>query len=319
MQTSESNRNTSNNASAAIHDASATTNNGAVTTHSASVTSDDARATTHNASSVTSNSNSTSVSTHNASLITTTHSASVSTHNVSSLSTHNTSVSTHSASSLTTHYASSATTHPGFAITNGSVVAWNHATNACHHGLFCYLEDNHTSVIGMRECAKEKGAQACGISFEEIDNILQDAGDNTNKAFPQESSTPHRNALFAFPAQSNFSGQKYPLDWCTKVKQGRLATSSRLPHHHRHSNWYVLLDAAAMAATSQLDLAKCTADFVTISFYKMFGFPTGLGALIVRKGSEHVLKRKSYFGGGTVLAYLSGEQFHAPKTSIQDW
>ena len=46
--------------------------------------------------------------------------------------------------------------------------------------------------------------------------------------------------------------------------------------------WKVLLDAAAFVPTQPLDLRQYPADFVTISFYKIFGYPTGLGALLVR-------------------------------------
>lgn len=45
--------------------------------------------------------------------------------------------------------------------------------------------------------------------------------------------------------------------------------------------WKVMLDAAAFAPTQPLDLTEFPADFVAVSFYKMFGFPTGLGALLV--------------------------------------
>ena len=176
-------------------------------------------------------------------------------------------------------------------------------------GWFYYLKDNHTSVIGMREVAKNKGAQILAISKDEIESCSA-----ANSDLSQKSDFQNGNCLFAYPAQSNFSGHRYPLDWCSKVKKGQLSPSFNCCH----GNWYVVLDAAAMAATSPLDLSSCRADFVTISFYKMFGFPTGLGALIIRKDAEAVL-RKTYFGGGTVQAYLSSEQFHAPKSSIVDW
>ncbi|KAG7455411.1 hypothetical protein MATL_G00256390 [Megalops atlanticus] len=54
------------------------------------------------------------------------------------------------------------------------------------------------------------------------------------------------------------------------------------------------------------------ADFVPISFYKMFGFPTGLGALLVRNSAAEIL-RKAYFGGGTAAAYLAGEDYYVPR------
>ncbi|CAN0539180.1 unnamed protein product, partial [Ectocarpus sp. 12 AP-2014] len=72
--------------------------------------------------------------------------------------------------------------------------------------------------------------------------------------------------------------------------------------------WWVLLDAAKFAGTASLDLSSVEADFVCLSFYKMFGYPTGLGALIVRETAAHVL-RKVYFGGGTVAAALAGGPF----------
>jgi hypothetical protein len=52
--------------------------------------------------------------------------------------------------------------------------------------------------------------------------------------------------------------------------------------------WKVLLDAAAFVPTQPLDLSVFPADFVSISFYKMLGFPTGLGALIVRSSPRSI-------------------------------
>ncbi|XP_072020767.1 LOW QUALITY PROTEIN: molybdenum cofactor sulfurase-like [Amphiura filiformis] len=228
-------------------------------------------------------------------------------------STHNASDSTHNASD-STHNASDST-HNAMETTQDTSASPGNPDHQCRNvssGLFCYLEDNHTSVIGMRENAKEKGAQVAAISTEKIDQILQDGAPSSYHL--QNSQTGTSNCLFAYPGQSNFSGRKYPLSWCTKVKQGQLSYTLNCSN----SNWYVVLDAAALASTSQLDLSNCMADFITVSFYKMFGFPTGLGALIVRKDAEQVL-RKVYFGGGTVLAYLSGEQFHAPKKSLAEW
>ena len=37
-----------------------------------------------------------------------------------------------------------------------------------------------------------------------------------------------------------------------------------------------------------------------LSFYKIFGYPTGLGALLVRRSAMPLLAGKLYFGGGTV-------------------
>ena len=49
-------------------------------------------------------------------------------------------------------------------------------------------------------------------------------------------------------------------------------------------------------------------DFVSLSFYKMFGFPTGLGALLLR--NEHIgILNKFYWGGGTVSIASDQEHF----------
>ena len=61
----------------------------------------------------------------------------------------------------------------------------------------------------------------------------------------------------------------------------------------------VLLDAASFVPTHPLDLRACAADFVALSFYKMFGYPTGVGALIARRDALGRLSRP-WFAGGTV-------------------
>ena len=60
---------------------------------------------------------------------------------------------------------------------------------------------------------------------------------------------PALNNLFAYPAQSNFSGVKHPLD---------------LVANARSKGWHVLLDAAAFVPTNRLDLEAVQPDFATI-------------------------------------------------------
>lgn len=137
--------------------------------------------------------------------------------------------------------------------------------------------DNHNSVNGMREFARRADA-AVGVVPLDAQLRLQDPLARLDAA---SASGP---GLFAFPAQSNFSGVRHPL--------GLVASA-------RDRGWDVLLDAAAYAATSRLDLGRCGADFTAISFYKMFGLPTGLGALIARRDALARLQRP-WFAGGTV-------------------
>jgi selenocysteine lyase/cysteine desulfurase len=139
--------------------------------------------------------------------------------------------------------------------------------------------DNHNSVNGIREFARAKGAPVeyapltipeLRIDRERLDALL--AAPSTGPG------------LFAFPAQSNFTGVKHPLDLIELA-------------HAR--GWDVLLDAAAFVPTSRLDLSAVKPDFVSVSFYKMFGYPTGVGCLLARTRLLGTLRRP-WFAGGTV-------------------
>lgn len=70
-----------------------------------------------------------------------------------------------------------------------------------------------------------------------------------------------------------------------------------------------MLDAAAFVSHDKLDLSRYHPAFVTLSFYKMFGFPMGVGALLIRKDVIPLLK-PIYFGGGTVFSSLPDRDFH---------
>uniref|UniRef100_A0A8C0HFE6 Molybdenum cofactor sulfurase n=1 Tax=Buteo japonicus TaxID=224669 RepID=A0A8C0HFE6_9AVES len=169
---------------------------------------------------------------------------------------------------------------------------------------FCYLTDSHTSVVGMRGITASMNVLSVPIKPKEI--LLSEK--NRLPAEEQNCTTPH---LFSYPAQSNFSGTKYPLSWIQDIKSGKLCPIN-IP-----GKWFVLLDAASYVSSSPLDLGVHQADFIPISFYKIFGFPTGLGALLVNNRIAPLL-RKTYFGGGTAAAYLAGEDFYFPRKSIAE-
>jgi selenocysteine lyase/cysteine desulfurase len=61
----------------------------------------------------------------------------------------------------------------------------------------------------------------------------------------------------------------------------------------------VLLDAAAYVPTSRLDLSIVQPEFVAVSWYKVFGFPTGVGCLLARHDALARLRRP-WFAGGTI-------------------
>jgi selenocysteine lyase/cysteine desulfurase len=149
--------------------------------------------------------------------------------------------------------------------------------------------DNHNSVNGIREFACAKGARVdyaplttpeLRLDRERLDTLLDAPG-------------PAGDNLFVFPAQSNFSGVRHPLDLVAAA---------------RARGWTVVLDAAAFVPSSRLDLSRVPADFVTISFYKMFGYPTAVGCLVARHEALAKLRRP-WFAGGTVnFATVQGQR-----------
>lgn len=144
-------------------------------------------------------------------------------------------------------------------------------------GRILLTADNHNSVNGLREFASAHGADV---------RYVPPCPDLRLNALEEHMAGADRNAhnLFAFPAQSNFSGVKHSLD------------AIQLAHDH---GYHVLLDAAAFVPTNPLDLRRYAPDFVCISFYKMFGFPTGVGVLLARRNALGELHRP-WFAGGTV-------------------
>uniref|UniRef100_A0AC35TFI9 MOSC domain-containing protein n=1 Tax=Rhabditophanes sp. KR3021 TaxID=114890 RepID=A0AC35TFI9_9BILA len=135
---------------------------------------------------------------------------------------------------------------------------------------FAYLADSHTSLVGMRELV---GAdQICCLGMNELIKVIN----NCNEGGV--------NNLAMITGMSNYCGRKYDL--------------SKLPPTKK--SWFYGIDAAALVASSKLNLSNEVADFVVGSFYKLFGYPTGLGFLLIKKSSQFVLNKKKFYGGGTI-------------------
>jgi len=159
------------------------------------------------------------------------------------------------------------------------------------NGRYLLTFDNHNSVNGIREFAHARGGDVTYIPVM-LPDMRVDAS-QLNVELSKPSQTGHN--LFAYPAQSNFSSVKHPLEWI------------ELAHSH---GWDVLLDAAAFVPTSKLDLSKVKPDFVPISFYKIFGYPTGLGALIARKSALANLHRPWFADGTITVASVQGDKYY---------
>jgi selenocysteine lyase/cysteine desulfurase len=148
--------------------------------------------------------------------------------------------------------------------------------------------DNHNSVNGIREYARHKGAAFTYLPVVQPELRIDPAMLDAHLDLAQ----PGRHNLFAFPAQSNFTGVQHPLEMIARA---------------RAKGWDVLVDAAAFAPTNRLDLARWLPDFVPLSFYKMFGYPTGIGCLLARRCTLEKLARPWYAGGTITISSVQGD------------
>jgi selenocysteine lyase/cysteine desulfurase len=105
-------------------------------------------------------------------------------------------------------------------------------------------------------------------------------------------------------AQSNFLGFSIRLNGsaCAREGLGRPA------------------DAAAFTATNRLDLSRWAPDFVVQSFYKLFGYPTGVGCLLARKTALARLRRPWFSGGTITVASVQGDKYYLAEgaTAFED-
>jgi len=147
-------------------------------------------------------------------------------------------------------------------------------------GALLLTADNHNSVNGLREFARSRGA---GLTYLPL-GPRDLRPDPAQVLAALDAGRADRPGLFAYPAQSNYSGVRHPLDWVA---------------YARERGWDVLLDASAYVPTNRLDLSRWHPDFVAISWYKVFGYPTGIGSLVVRREALARLRRP-WFSGGTI-------------------
>ncbi|KAG6918885.1 hypothetical protein DXG01_010949 [Tephrocybe rancida] len=165
--------------------------------------------------------------------------------------------------------------------------------------------DDIQQVHGIRQYATYRGARVSyiqstpngGFDASTAKNILLRNRPRSRELAP---------SLFALTGQSNISNSKNPLS---------------MIEYAESLGYYTLLDAAALAPTSSFSLKEHSVDAMAVSFYKMFGFPTGVGALIVKKSFLAQLKRP-WFAGGTVdVVQVPGTivtRAHEPHEQFED-
>jgi len=157
-------------------------------------------------------------------------------------------------------------------------------------GHYLLTFDNHNSVNGIREFAR---ARHSPITYVPLSLPEMRVNQEILKSYLKQAD-PGAHNLFAYPAQSNFSGVQHPLEWIPEAQA---------------MGWDVLLDAAAFVPTNRLDLSQWHPDFVSISFYKMFGYPTGVGCLLARRAALAKLQRPWFAGGTITVASVQGDRY----------
>lgn len=157
----------------------------------------------------------------------------------------------------------------------------------------CYLPtfDNHNSINEVREFARAEGADVTYVPVVLPDLRLDEA--QLKAELDRPSKGGHN--LFSYPSQSNFSGAQHSLEWTTYA-QGRV--------------WDVLLDCADFAPSNRLDLVERLPDFVPLSFYRMFGYPTEVGCLLARKSALAKLVRPWFSDGTITIASVQAEKHY---------
>lgn len=137
--------------------------------------------------------------------------------------------------------------------------------------------DAHNSINGLRKFAQTKGVK---VRYYTLEMVME-----MDIQLKLGSGRP---GLFCLTGQSNLSGF-----------QGNLASISQAALMGYHT----VLDAAALAPTSSISLSGSllnnSVDAMLISLYKIVGYPTGLGALVIKKSFLKLLQ-KQWFSGGTV-------------------
>lgn len=135
--------------------------------------------------------------------------------------------------------------------------------------LLLLAADNHECVNAIRSSARAAGARVRQVPLDQMLHLVRAA-----ELLRTRRRGPH---LFAFPAQSNFSGVQHPLELIDEA--------------HRRG-FSVLLDAAAYVPTNPISLHDIQPDFLCLSFHKLMGLPTGLGALVARRSVMAKLRQR---------------------------
>lgn len=177
------------------------------------------------------------------------------------------------------------------------------------HGLRCFAYKGESEVVYLDSTkwggVDIRSAKVClhpflPLNMERVTDIRSAQEVLAAKRSKDLSSSNAPPSLVVLTGLSNITNSKTPLTLASYAKS---------------LGYNVVLDAAALAPTSKISLRSVISklepgkdregdgegaiDAMAISFYKMFGYPTGVGALIVKKSFLEFLSGDSVSGSGS--------------------
>jgi molybdenum cofactor sulfurtransferase len=191
-------------------------------------------------------------------------------------------------------------------------LAWQSPCAHCQRSSqVVYPVEAHTSLVGMRGPALARGARFQAIATEQL---VRDLSSSTPPTWlPPAVTCPYCPVqvpnLLAMPLECNFGGNRIPFmqSWVTD----HLSQPGR--------PWWSLLDIAKASSTGPVSLRQLNPDFACLSFYKIFGSPTGLGCLFVKRSILEAWGGRAaedcYYGGGAVDLLLPRQNITLPRAS----
>ncbi|CAG8811935.1 13979_t:CDS:1, partial [Gigaspora rosea] len=113
----------------------------------------------------------------------------------------------------------------------GEIFPWTYGKSS-----FRYMRENHNSIVGLRRFAEENNSPDVKVvTAKDLESMFNAYSEHRNVNLPPETNNSIVYGLFAYPAQCNFSGKKFPLSWVKKIKSFDTDNSKIL----------ILLDTAA--------------------------------------------------------------------------
>lgn len=175
------------------------------------------------------------------------------------------------------------------------------------YGRFAYLEQSHSSLLGLRDVVMERGAQGYDV-----------LGEGEAVEWVRRQSRAGGTSLLALPLQCNATGKRY-----NKLVSAILKARQEAECNQSQRKVYLLLDVASyLSPSSNLPLQSQSSDmpdFVCFSFLKILGYPSGLGGLLLlRQAGAVLLKGKRYHGGGSLEAVTSRRHWKRPAQEIHE-